>query len=529
MKLFKFTNFLANTFLCVLLFITLTGAIALLPANINGVSNSFIKVIDYLILIAVLLVIIRTIRPNSWHKMIVMVKGALSEKMTWCILFFFMLIWQLSTIYLLSGTSTWDWMFLARQAYTAHPGWPWPDYGSNSPNNLFLLKVMRLYYQAIGQPTFKTFMYALNLANVFFIDLATWLLYRLAKSIWNKKTACVTLAATLLIFTLVPFFVIPYSDTVSFLTTTLLLISLRELVHQKKNWRRIVIAILIGVQFTIAYFIKPSTVILFLAALLVLVIWFFRSDQKRKNWWAITLALSVSVLSFVITQPVTKNYLYYHNGILKVDSSEAFPMSHFAAMGITGNGDFSGVDRYRSVSIKDPKKRNEDAWLRIHQRFEAQGRWMGYQRFLVHKQIMNSADGSLGWGHEDYYLKVFDWNNKDLNRTLQRRAFVDSDGIAREDRFNFRLIQQIIWIIAIIMMLFSLLDSSLVALYLKIATIGFFTFLLVFEGGRSRYLIQFLPVLFLLVGMGYRQLKIQMVRFRLVEWKEKKVEGEGGV
>ncbi|MDF7636973.1 hypothetical protein PT274_01665 [Leuconostocaceae bacterium ESL0958] len=505
MAFYRFTNRLINVVLSILLVITLMGAIALIPENIQGVSNHFVKFVDYLLVLVLLLLAVRHFMPGYWQKSKTYLSNWATSSKFWIVIFFLLLLWQLSCIWLLSGTSTWDWMFLAKQAYTAHPGWPWPDYGSNSPNNLLLLKLERIYYDGLGRPDFKTFMFALNIANTVLVDGATWMIWRFAKKINQPKVASATLVMTLVIFTLVPFFVIPYSDTVSFFLCTLLLTSFLALIKPHRLVTKISIALLIGCQLTVAYFIKPSLIIIFLAVIAVMLVLLLSGQYKKRKLAGVFLLLGVVLGTFVLTQPLTKNYLYYHNGIVKVDPSEAFPMTHFMAMGITGDGDFSGVDRLRSIAIKDPKERNQDAINRIKERFEAQGRWMGYQRFLVHKQIKNSADGTFGWGHEIYYLKVFDHQNHYLNQMPQRKLFVDPDGIAREDRFSFRLVQQVLWVMIIVFMLFSVFDQSMLTLFLKMTAIGFFAFLLLFEGGRSRYLIQFLPVLLLLAGIGFQK------------------------
>lgn len=51
-------------------------------------------------------------------------------------------------------------------------------------------------------------------------------------------------------------------------------------------------------------------------------------------------------------------------------------------------------------------------------------------------------------------------------------------------------------------MLGAVLDKHVASQLLKIIFIGFCAFLLLFESGRSRYLIQFLPFIFALIGIG---------------------------
>ncbi|GAP04066.1 putative membrane protein [Fructobacillus tropaeoli] len=215
--------------------------------------------------------------------------------------------------------------------------------------------------------------------------------------------------------------------------------------------------------------------------------------------------LAISIAFLGIGSVLMKEYLYHHNGIVKVDTRQALPMSHFAAMGITGDGDYNVTDMFNSANIKDPEARNKASLRLIKERFINQGGILGYEKFLIHKQIKNSADGSMAWGHEVYYLKAFHPNNEQLEKTFPRHYFLEKNGIATEGKFDFRTVQQIFWIIALVLILGSIFDQSLWGLFLKISAVGFFAFWLIFEGGRTRYLIQFLPVLFLLASLGMQR------------------------
>lgn len=63
----------------------------------------------------------------------------------------------------------------------------------------------------------------------------------------------------------------------------------------------------------------------------------------------------------------------------------------------------------------------------------------------------------------------------------------------------FRFISQLIWIFLIGVLLFGWKYHDLISDGLRLSLIGGFLFLLIFEGGRSRYLIQFLPSIMILV------------------------------
>ncbi|GIC69721.1 glycosyltransferase family 39 protein [Fructobacillus tropaeoli] len=500
----KITKTFINIIFSVLITISLVGAIALLPENINGVSLSFVKAVNFLILLLVLLLILRHFFHNAWQKSVNFCKAIFSHKITWVVIIALVLLWQLVCVFLLSGTSTWDWMFLVQRATTAKLGWPWPNYLSVNPNNTMLLKLESIYFHLLGRPSFEHFMYSLNIANVAIVDFGTYLIWKLAKKFTSPLVAKLTFVLTLVLFTCVPFFVIPYSDTLSFFLTAAILYTVVRAIDFQQKKQFYLFGLLLGFELLLSYLLKPSLMVLLIAVLFVLVLLILtRNGQIKLKSAGIMLAISIAFLG--IGSVLMKEYLYHHNGIVKVDTRQALPMSHFAAMGITGDGDYNVTDMFNSANIKDPEARNKASLRLIKERFINQGGILGYEKFLIHKQIKNSADGSMAWGHEVYYLKAFHPNNEQLEKTFPRRYFLEKNGIATEGKFDFRTVQQIFWIIALVLILGSIFDQSLWGLFLKFSAVGFFAFLLIFEGGRTRYLIQFLPVLFLLASLGMQR------------------------
>lgn len=57
---------------------------------------------------------------------------------------------------------------------------------------------------------------------------------------------------------------------------------------------------------------------------------------------------------------------------------------------------------------------------------------------------------------------------------------------------------------------FIKVNNSLISQTLAIAVFGGLLFLLIFEGGKSRYMIQFLPQIILLSGIGFNNLSIKL-------------------
>ena len=138
----------------------------------------------------------------------------------------------------------------------------------------------------------------------------------------------------------------------------------------------------------------------------------------------------------------------------------------------------------------------------------------GYVKFLVQKQINNTADGSFGWANEGKYL--YDPFVKNLNKIEKhiRILFMHKNAnqnylIADTNISGYKFFPQIVWVVALLFMLLASIGDSFETIQLlKYTIVGGFIFLLLFEGGRSRYLIQFLPYLFTLAGLGLNKLII---------------------
>ena len=51
-----------------------------------------------------------------------------------------------------------------------------------------------------------------------------------------------------------------------------------------------------------------------------------------------------------------------------------------------------------------------------------------------------------------------------------------------------------------------MMENNEIMIFIKLGIVGFSLFLLIFEGGRSRYLIQFLPLMFMGAAAGWHKI-----------------------
>lgn len=226
-----------------------------------------------------------------------------------------------------------------------------------------------------------------------------------------------------------------------------------------------------------------------ISLVIVEIAFILKGEQKDQILKTIMRMLLMLLMSFSV---ISAFGLYRsHNNYVHINKNDELSALHFAAMGSHGTGGYNLSDVQRDVKIHSSKTRNRkdlQVWIKhIHD----QG-FSGYQTFLIKKQINNTADGSFSWGVEGVFLKPFHALNK------ISLLFISKDGIAHQYNSFIGLIVQVVWCITLLNMLFINSNNKYLELFIKASIVGFMTFLLIFEGGRSRYVIQFLP--FILIG-----------------------------
>jgi len=99
-----------------------------------------------------------------------------------------------------------------------------------------------------------------------------------------------------------------------------------------------------------------------------------------------------------------------------------------------------------------------------------------------------------------------------LNHTVVRRLFA-KHGTAQTNNFVYRFVAQLVWMAVLVALFFTISLSDWKVQLLKYGVVGFMLFLLIFEGGRSRYVIQFLPLILVLASVGGTRMMTTLNQF----------------
>lgn len=367
------------------------------------------------------------------------------------------------------------------------------DYYSRFPNNMFLLGILsmikslslKLGMSDIYVPTVAFSLLCMNISVI----LGTLSARRILR---NRHTTVLVYILLQLLVGWNPWGFIPYTDTGSVLFASLTLylyLSRRDASNKYYRW------FLIGLSGMVGYYMKPSSVIVLIAIVMIELISMKR--DKGKQGARILLCLIGAGMLAVVLQLCIRQYV----GI-ETDSEKEFNMMYFVMLGLGENatGAYDPIELDYATSFETAAERQEGIHDRIIEKIEEKGIG-GLLYFEVQKMLLNYDDGSFFWGREgEFFLKSEDKVLPEgaFSRRLRRFYYM-------EDNTFLPTIMQTVWIVvlgltavAAWLLRKQVPDEKLV---LCLSIIGITLFTLLFEG-RSRYLLTYVSYFAILAGVG---------------------------
>ncbi|MFD0898609.1 TIGR03766 family XrtG-associated glycosyltransferase [Loigolactobacillus binensis] len=362
-------------------------------------------------------------------------------------------------------------------------------------NNILILLLQHFLATVFGTKSWLFF----DFVNLFLVDLAASFNI-LSIAVLNKKKLAAGMylhACWLVIF---PMIIVPYTDTWVLPLVSGYLLSYVVLAHGRfKLPVRVLAAVCFGFLAATTYFMKPSAIVGVIAIGLVELLYSLRQSYSAQQWRrALGLILCATLVlggSYLGEKHILDQQTY-----LPVNTQRSVPPLHFIAMGLSGDGGYNPKDALAMAVIPTKKGRNAYSKQLLIKRLKQKGA-LGYVTFLFKKQRNNTADGTFAWVKEGHFI------NEDPRPTgtgftglLQQFVYLYGTHLG-----DFRFIAQIWWLIWLVLIAFGWRDQTKIVQVLRLMIIGGFMYLLLFEGGRSRYLIQFLPAFILLATLVYDQ------------------------
>lgn len=337
-----------------------------------------------------------------------------------------------------------------------------------------------------------------QIVNCLFINFSLFLFYHASKRVFNKSVAFIAYSLFLLSFGLSPWILTPYTDTAVLALISLVFFTYSLLYQVTSSLVKYILLFLIGVVLAFCFLMKPSSIIFFIAYGCIQLLKLFLVDyhkQAFKKFFVVLLFLFIGFSSVM----QTFHFFVENQTITEIDKQRAKPWTLFVMMGLTGSGGYNDADTQAVNKLPTQKEKKAYTKKMIQERIKEKG-FLGYLDFLAHKNIRNTANGDFDWG----------WDGGDLipetpaKNVWQER--LQSLYYPQNLKSNYlRIYMHCLYLFTLIGMLFSisLKDKGNKLAILKLAFIGAILYLLLFEGGRSRYLIQFMPFWYLLSANGW--------------------------
>lgn len=378
-------------------------------------------------------------------------------------------------------------------------------YFSVNPNNLGLL-LFQLFFKNIFHTTSWTFFQFITMVLV---DLSA-LFNLLSISIIDKSKLALGMYIHSLWLIAFPAIIVPYTDTWVIQFVAIYIFCYCAIAYTDWNkFIKIFLVIILGICVSAAYFIKPSAIIPAIAIVIIEINQLLKTEHK--NWlWLLILAFAFAgslSTSYYQINKIIKNQTY-----IQVNSFRAKPMIHFINMGLSNSGDYNAKDSFKMVTLIHKKDRINYSVKSIHKRLHKMGP-VGYLAFLVKKQGNNTSDGTFAWLRDGDFVPMKHSPAKHgFKGKVQNFFYLYGNNVG-----DFRFLTQIWWCIWLGGIFFAWKDNRKITQAMRLSIIGGFIFLLIFEGGRSRYLIQFLPAFLILLTFNFEISLKQLKSFFI--WK----------
>lgn len=356
------------------------------------------------------------------------------------------------------------------------------NYFGMYPNNMLLLVIQHEYLELIKKIDVSYWL-KLDILNVFLVDISAIFNIFLIKII-SKKDIIKAIWIQNIWLMLTPMIIVPYSDTFVLPFVSLELIIGILFLKSKSLKIKGLMSFFVGILVTITYFIKPSSVIPVIALGMVYTFFVKLGKVPKEKILHSGIIFIIFVTSSYLSFRLVNNVINSQN-FTTIKQSKEVPAIHFIDMGMIGEGGYNYERVIEMDRLKNKEERKKASLRSIDETLNKRG-ILGYIKFLFLKQGYNTSDGTFGWLKEGNFII-------DENR-VRKNIFTNYVFPSGKYLSDYTFITQLVWITVILLLVLGT-NYTEKGIWFKLSVIGGFMFLLIFEGGRSRYLIQFLPVI----------------------------------
>lgn len=415
------------------------------------------------------------------------------QKILIIILIILALTWQILMVLKLSSEIGWD----VGSIHTSLTNESIRNlYLSQNPNNGFLFYFQHLIFKFLNitNPTWVD----ANIINLILLDLS-FIFNAISIRLVKKEALKPLLMLQVIMMITFVQVIVPYSDVMVLPFVSLSLLGFIISKKFTKTSYRFIGVLILSISSLGSYLMKPSAVIPTIAIIIWAVLHFIKGNLNKGRIINYVLATIIFLLILIGGISSFNHFEYSNNNITHLKKDMGEPMNHFIAMGLTAPGSWNAEQVAATNGMKTVQERSKYSEEIIKQRLKDNG-ILGMIQYFIAKNYYNTNDGTFGWYRGDGpYIDKQSQNKMQQIYYNSGRHFHD-----------YQFVTQIVYIFLIITLLLGFLNITEFSQILRVSLIGGLTFLLIFEGGRSRYLIQFLPLIIMLFSLNFKYSVIKM-------------------
>ncbi len=350
------------------------------------------------------------------------------------------------------------------------------DYLTMYPNNLLLVGILAILAKLpfIGKYYITTLIFNTAIVNisVLFSSLSM-------KNYHSNKAGILIYLFTIPLILLNPWFVIPYSDTFSFLFISIICYIYSKTEKKQKDLYLIVFLSIFG------SFIKPTVIIPIISIIICELL--YKKNKQYKNYKNYIIVF-FSIISALLLKDCIINNLNFR----PVSGKHSMTMFHYLAMGQNNNtfGTYNYMDEMNSYNHGIKYDINQ-----FKSRFK-KNIGSNHINLLINKTAIAFGDGSFGWGSYGTFF-----SNKE-SKKIKNNVFQELYYENGKYYDCFLYISNLIFYCLLLFLPFILLKKiNKNELFLITTFIGLFVFILIFEP-HSRYIYSFSSIIISISLLG---------------------------
>ncbi len=380
------------------------------------------------------------------------------------------------------------------------------SYLSRNPNNLMLFLYERFFYKIFAGAT----IWILQILNIGYTHLAGYFLYRAGQRYFSQVVADRTFIFYYLLVLLTPKFMAMYTDVMVLPILAIQLYVLLDLLNRKsqkyEKWKYVLLGLLTGLGLAF----RPTVAIIVIA--------FFTVYWMSHSWKKTVTCLSLFSLGFGASYGSLNFYKNHQEEVvIMTEDGLSKNMLTFINLGLTYSGT-DQVDMKKGLLQYIPKsernKYNNGLFKNEYQIAEIKRRLQDYNvltftEHVLYKQYKTTGQGNLNWiykskdGEKSTYMSPLSNKNKDSQLTQWIRDYLIYTDQPKYQFYDYTI--QFVWVLLSLglFLFFCRKTQTDSEKLLSLSLFGGLLFLQIFEGGKSRYLIQFLPQILFIAAIGW--------------------------